>query len=263
MNKRAAMEEGGKKLGDVRAKLYEITRTGMTPWELEQAATRFIKEAGAEPSFTKVKGYHWATCINLNEGIVHGIPTSTIPLKSGDMVTVDVGLYYKGYHTDSAFTKVVGTATKEQVRFLEGGMAALSASLLPIKPGCHVGEIGSATESVLRQYGYYWTRELTGHGVGRELHEEPMIPNHAPLTKAPTPQLVIGQTLAIEVIYCSHPPRLYLEADGWTISSKNDKLTAVFEETVMVTPDGYSLITKPSLSQIVTSGTIGDKQKQQ
>ena len=261
MNKAAAMREGGLHLGKVRQKLYEFTKVGVSPWDIEQKARELIQKVGAEPSFIKVPKYHWATCININESIVHGIPESKKPLEDGDMMTVDVGIYLHGFHTDCAFTKVVGHETPEQVRFLEGGLRALSDSIQAVKPGNRIGDISSATEAALREYGYYCTKELPGHGVGRELHEEPMIPNYAPVDSQTTPQIIVGQTLAIEIIYCSRPPHLYLEEDGWTIAARNDKLTAVFEETVMVTPDGFSIITEPSLFQIVPSGTIQDSHK--
>lgn len=260
MSKTTAMEEGGARLGKVRADLYKHVQVGVSPWEIECLAKELILASGAELSFTKVPGYHWATCINLNEGIVHGIPTSKVGLKSGDLVTVDVGLYFKGYHVDSAFSVVVGDPSPAQTRFLEGGLKALGDSIAAVRPGNHIGDISTSTHNALKHYGYYPTRELTGHGVGQNLHEEPMIPNFAPSHLAKTPQIVVGQTLAIEIIYTSRPPHLYLEEDGWTIASKNDKLTAVFEETVLVTPDGCSIITKPSLSEILSSGTI-QKQK--
>lgn len=261
MNKSAAMREGGQILGEIRRQLYSFTTVGVSPWEIELEAVRLIKATGSEPSFTRVPKYRWATCINLNEGIVHGIPTSTTPLRDGDLVTVDVGLYHHGFHTDSAFSKVVGQISSEQTRFLDAGLATLHDSIQAVKPGSRIGEISQATERSLTAYGYFPTKELTGHGVGRELHEEPMIPNFAPSTLDSTPQIVVGQTLAIEIIYCSRPPRLYLEKDGWTISSRGDTLTAVFEETVMVSPDGCSIITNPSLFQIIPSGTINKLKK--
>lgn len=256
MNRIKAMQEGGKILGQVRQELLKLTQVGVTPWELELAAQKLIKSYGAQLSFNKVPGYKWATCININEGIVHGIPTSKTPFVSGDMVTVDVGVFYDGYHTDSAYTIVVGESTPAQEKFLEAGLYALRQSLYAIKAGVRVGEISRATGAALAKYGVYPTKELTGHGVGRNLHEEPMIPNLLVGKAEKTPQLIESQTLAIEVIYTSKPPSLHLENDGWTISSRNDKLTAVFEETVQVTDSGFLVLTVPSLFQMYSSGTI-------
>lgn len=256
MNKLKAMREGGAILGSVRAALYEFVQVGVSPAEVEALTQKLIKEAGAEVSFDKVPGYKWATCINLNDGIVHGIPTSKLPFQDYDVVTVDVGVYFHGFHTDSAFTKVVGKSTPEIDHFLQAGLSSVQASLSQVKPGKRIGDISLATENSLKSAGYKPTRELTGHGVGRELHEEPMIPNFLSGEISKTPQLVVGQTLAIENIYVQGNPALVLEKDGWTISVKDGKLSAVFEETVEVVEDGFSIMTTPTLFQICQSGTM-------
>lgn len=250
MNKFKAMEIGGGMLGRVRAALNEFTQVGVTPAQIEQKARELIKAEGGELSFTKVPGYRWATCININDGIVHGIPVSTTPLNDGDMVTVDVGVFYQGYHTDAAFTKVVGTATAEQKRFLQAGMEGLKNAIDAVKPGNRIGDISEAMESTLKKYGYRATRELTGHGVGRELHEEPMISNVVVSKREKTPEIKLGQTLAIEIIYVQGKPDLVMEKDGWTISTKDGTLSAVLEETVQVTPGGSIILTTPSLFQM-------------
>lgn len=250
MNKLEAMKIGGAMLGRVRQALYQFTQVGVSPSQIEFKARQLIKAEGGELSFTKVPGYKWATCINLNSGIVHGIPTSQTPLESGDMVTVDVGVYYHGYHTDAAFTKVVGESSKAKDRFLEAGMQGLKNAIAAVKPGAYVGDISFAMESTLKQYGYKPTKELTGHGVGKELHEDPIIPNMVLTPKAKTPVIELGQTLAIEIIYVEGKPTLYLEEDGWTIGTKDGTLSAVHEETVVVTQDGCSILTVPSLFQI-------------
>lgn len=256
MNRLKAMTAGGAILGRVREALLAFTQVGVTPRQIEAEAMRLIRAEGAEPSFTRVPGYRWATCVNLNEGIVHGIPESDQPLVSGDLVTVDVGVYYQGFHTDAAYSLVVGEATPEQTRFLAAGMVTLQRTIEGVRPGVRVGELSRLTQETLAEYGVYASPELTGHGVGRELHEEPMIPNLVTSPIEKSPQLTVGQTIAIEIIYASKPIKLYLEKDGWTISVKNDKLSAVFEETVLVTQDGYSILTKPTLFQIIPSGTI-------
>lgn len=251
MNKLAAMTAGGAMLGRVRADLYQATVVGATPKQIEFLARELIKKEGGELSFTKVPGYHWATCINLNDGIVHGIPTSEVPFKDGDLVTLDVGLYYHGYHTDSAFSKVVGKASAEQKRFLAAGMEGLKNAVAAVRPGNHIGDISAAMDSTTKKYGYACTRELTGHAVGRELHEEPMISNVVLGPRENTPKIVEGQTLAIEIIYVQGKPDLVMEKDGWTISTRDGKLSAVFEETVVVKEGGSSILTTPSLFQIL------------
>ena len=255
-DKLSSMREGGAILGQVREALFHFTQVGVTPAQVEAEAQRLIHAAGAEVSFDKVKNYHWATCITINDGVVHGIPTSTKPFADGDMVMVDVGVYYRGYHTDSAFTKIVGQSTPAKDRFLEAGLVAMERAINQVKSGHHIGAISQAMQDTLDEYGYRATRELTGHGVGKQLHEEPMIPNVVVSELTKTPKMYSGQTLAIEIIYVEGKPDLILEADGWTISTKDGKLSAVFEETVEVTGDGFSILTKPTLFQMLPSGTI-------
>ncbi|MEI6690502.1 MAG: type I methionyl aminopeptidase [bacterium] len=255
-DKLASMREGGLILGMVREALYHFTQIGVTPKEVEAEAQRLIKEAGAQVSFDKVPGYHWATCITINDGVVHGIPISETKFIDGDKVMVDVGVYFKGYHTDSAFTKIVGKSNPSKDRFLKAGMEALMNSIKVVRSGAYIGEISEAMQHTLDGYGYKATRELTGHGVGKNLHEEPMIPNVIVSVTNKTPKMYSGQTLAIEIIYVEGKPDLVLEDDGWTISTKDGKLSAVFEETVEVTGDGFSILTKPTLSQMLSSGTI-------
>jgi methionyl aminopeptidase len=251
MNKLAAMTTGGAMLGRVRQGLYQATIVGATPKQIEFLARELIKKEGGELSFTKVEGYHWATCININDGIVHGIPTSEVPFKDGDLVTVDVGVFYRGFHTDSAFSKVVGTVNAEQKRFLAAGMEGLKNAIAAVKPGNRIGDISEAMDTTTKKYGYSCTRELTGHGVGKELHEEPMISNVKIGPREKTPEIMEDQTLAIEIIYTQGKPDLVMEKDGWTISTRDGKLSAVFEETVAVTGDGSIILTTPSLFQIL------------
>jgi len=256
MSKLSKMRIGGEIHGNTRKAIYDYVDIGITPSQVEAKTVELILAADAEIGFAKVKGYNWATCINVNSSTVHGIPTSNTPFADGDVVTVDLGVYYHGYHLDGAFTKVVGTASKEAQLIIDGGLATLQAALEQVKPGNRIGHISRATEQTLKSYGLSPFQELTGHGVGRELHEDPMIPNYLDVVIETTPQIVIGQTLAIEMIYTAGKPELVLEENGWTISTKDDKLSGVFEETVEVTHDGYSILTKPTLSQITKSGKI-------
>ncbi len=245
----AGVREACKRLGEVTAQIYDFVQVGVSPWEIEQEARRLIKAQGGQPSFMTVDDYQWATCINLNNGVVHGIPISKEPLVSGDLVTVDLGLLLNGFHSDNAFSKVVGQSTPEKDRFLQAGREAIQAALNQVKSGAYVGSISQATENVLRKYGYSPAIGLTGHGVGRHLHEDPMIPCLLTEKIEHTPRIRRGQTLAIEIIYLQGSPELVLLEDDWTIVSRDGKLAAVFEETVEVTDDGYSILTYPALFQ--------------
>jgi methionyl aminopeptidase len=241
MNQIEAMKIGGAMLGRVRKALYDFTQVGITPKEIEFKARELIKAEGGELSFTKVPSYRWATCVNINTGIVHGIPESVKPLKDGNLVTVDVGVFYHGFHTDAAFSKVVGISTPAKDRFLKAGLEGLQNAIHAVKPGGYIGDITLAMDSTLKKYGYSATKELTGHGVGKELHQDPLISNVVLGPRENTPVMTLGQTLAIEIIYVEGKPALVLEADGWTISTKDGTLSAVQEETVVVTQDGCSI----------------------
>lgn len=248
-NKLEAMREGGAKLGKITEKLFSYAEPGVTPKQIEQKAQELISQNKGKPSFATVENYKWTTCINLNSGVVHGIPESTKPLKDGDLLTVDIGFLYKGHHTDNAFTKVIGSSTPEKDKFVQAGKQATRNALQTIKPGARAGHISQAIQQTLEKAGYTPARGLTGHGVGKDLHEEPTIPCHLSQPLEETPKLKRGQTLAVEIIYLAGSPELLVDSDDWTISAKDDKLSAVFEETVEVTQDGFSILTKPALFQ--------------
>ncbi len=249
MDRLTAMREGGKKLGEIRLALFEAVKIGTSPSEIENLAQNLIKNSGGTPSFTTVRDYKWATCITLNNGVVHGIPTSTEAFIDGDVVMVDVGLLFEGFHTDCAFTKLVGQKDNAKLRFLQAGKEALSAAISLVKPGAYIGSISQAYQRVLASYNFTPARGLTGHGVGKTLHEEPMIPCLLLEEIEHTPRLRKGQTLALEIIYMEGSSDMELAPDGWTIYTKDGKLSAVFEETVEVTGDGRSILTEPALFQ--------------
>ncbi|MBI2268074.1 MAG: type I methionyl aminopeptidase [Candidatus Blackburnbacteria bacterium] len=227
------VREGGQRLARIKDELRQMVCPSVTPIEIERRAECLILEAGGQPSFKMVRGYRWATCININEGVVHGIP-GKVPFKEGDIVTVDVGIFYKGFHSDSAFTLVVGQPSKERQSFLGAGKEALRRSIKEAKQGNRIADISRTIQEVLEKRGYSPVYELTGHGIGRQLHEDPQIPCFLEGDPCRSPLIPEGAVLAIEVIYTQGSPRLVLSDDGWTISTKDGKIGAVFEETVAV-----------------------------
>ncbi len=237
------MVEGGQKLAQVRRQLAEGAQPGVKLIELEKQADQWLQAAGGKAAFKLVKGYHWATCINVNQGVVHGIPGEYV-IQDGDIVSIDVGLFYKGYNTDTSVTVGAGEISKEGQTFLQTGRLALKKSIAAAKPGRHVWHISRAMQEVVEGAGYAVVRSLTGHGVGKDLHQIPNIPCYAIGGPKDTPELKIGQTLAIEVIYTLGNPELTTEADGWTISTRDGKIAALFEETIAVTETGPVVLTK-------------------
>jgi len=237
------MKEGGQKLALVFAEVVKRIKPGVSLEKLDDLAEELIIKQGGFPSFKTVKGYRWTTCININEGVVHGIPNG-YQIKEGDLVSLDIGMLYKGLHTDMARTLWVqnpkskfsaSPAGRQNPKFLEAGKEALKEAIKAAKAGNRVGHISAAMEKVIRRFGFNPVKELTGHGVGKKLHEDPQIPIFFSKPIAKTPVLKPGMTLAIEVIYTWGKPDLVLAEDGWTIETADGKPAGLFENTVLVT----------------------------
>jgi len=237
------MKEGGRKLALVFAEVVKKIKPGVRLEQLDRLAEELIIKQGGFPSFKTVEGYHWATCININEGVVHGIPND-YQIKGGDLVSLDMGMLYGGLHTDMARTLWVKNSKSEILRrgkdrqnskFLKTGKEALKSAIKATKAGKRIGHISAAMEKVIRKAGFSPVEDLTGHGVGRKLHEEPQIPCFLDKLINQTSVLQQGMTLAIEVIYTWGRPDLALADDGWTIKTADGKLAALFENTVLVT----------------------------
>jgi methionyl aminopeptidase len=237
------MVEGGKKLARVKKILGEVVKEGVKASEIEELAVKLIKEEGAEASFKKVPGYHWATCVNVNEGLVHGIPTSGLIFKKGDLVSIDVGIYFKGFHTDTSISVGIDL-TPENRKFLNVGQEALNKALKSVKVGNYVYDISKAIEDFIEGAGYATIKALVGHGVGRELHEEPQIPCFMPGKREESPQIMPGMVLAVEVMYAMGSDKVELDKDGWTIATHDGKISGLFEETVAVTNKGSKVLTR-------------------
>lgn len=247
------MHEGGAKLGAILQKLLVRAEVGVSLLDLEALAVQLIGEAGGEPSFKTVKGYKWATCLCVNDVVVHGIPTPYV-LKDGDMLTIDVGLLYKGFHTDTAWTKLIQgrqssdishQIEKTKEKFLKIGEEALWEAVKQAKAGNRIGHISQAIQKIIEGAGYGIVRTLVGHGVGQELHEAPQVPGFLKGQTSETPELVAGQTLAIEIIYAMGSGAVvYPNDDGWSIASRDGSLTAVFEHTIVITGGEPHVLTK-------------------
>ena len=231
------MAEGGRKLAEIRDEISRQVQPGISTGQLDTMAEKMIIKAGGKPSFKMVPGYAWATCINLNETVVHGIPGEE-KIKKGDKVGIDVGMFYKGYHTDTSVT--VGGPEK----FLEVGRLALKKAAEQASPGKRIMDISKMMQETVEGAGYSVVRALTGHGIGRKLHEEPAIPCFAMGKYEHSPFLVSGMVLAIEVMYNEGAAEVaYKNDDGWTIVTADDKISGLFEHTVAVTGDGPVVLT--------------------
>ena len=220
--------------------LQQFIKEGITTDELNNLAHKFILEQDATPSFLNYDGYPKSICVSVNEQVVHGIP-SDYKLKKGDLVSIDIGACYKGYHGDSAWTYFVGEPTEDIKRLMEGTKAALYEGLKAVKPGNHIGDIGTAVENCAKKYNLSVVRELVGHGVGTDVHEEPEVPNFSMKYRGPV--LKEGMVIAIEPMLNLGSRHVVMEEDEWTISTYDKKPSAHYEHTVLVTKDGYEILT--------------------
>lgn len=235
------MVEGGKKLRQIKEKLRNEIKTGISADYINYLAERLIKKAGGEPSFKMVPKYRWTTCVNVNEGVVHGVPRKETIFKEGDIVSVDLGIFYKGFHTDSSFTIGINP-TKSVLEFLKTGEVALAAAINVVKPGNRIYDISSAIENAIKAKGYSPIRALVGHGIGKGLHEEPQIPCFTEGERIETPEIPERTVFAIEVMYCQGKADVVSKDDRWTIVTADAKIAALFEETVAATKNGPMVI---------------------
>ncbi len=245
----AVMREGGKRLHGILQKLLEASTPGVSLLDIDALADELIATSGGTASFKTVKGYKWATCLCVNEVVVHGIPTS-YRLKDGDILTIDIGLVYQGLHTDTAWTKIItnnesGIMNNEKKHFLEIGKKALERGIGQAKAGNRVGNISKVIQETIEGAGYSIVKSLVGHGVGRELHEEPQVPNYQRGAIENTPVLQEGMTIAVEPIYAMGRGEIvYENDDGWTLATRDRSLTAVFEHSIAITEENPIVLTQ-------------------
>ena len=233
------MQTGGKMLAETLWEVMKHLRPGVSEVEIDKLAEELILKKGGEPGFKKVEGYKHAICVSTNDVVVHGIPTN-YKFKEGDVVGIDCGVFYRGFHTDMSETKIVGKSSNKSVKkFLEVGEKALNAGIKQAVLGNHVGHISKAIQDIVEgEGGYSVVRSLVGHGVGRDLHEEPEIPGyiHGKIEKSPL--LREGMVIAVEVIYNMGGADLSLDDDGWTLRTRDGSLAGLFERTIAITKNG-------------------------
>lgn len=218
----------------------KLIKPGITTKYLNDEAEKFIRENGGIPSFLNYKGFKGSICTSVNDEIVHGIPGNRI-LKNGDIISVDIGVLKDGYHSDSARTYPVGDIDKEKERLIYHTEKMLYVGLKEIKAGVHLHNIGAAIEKYAKKHGYSVVKELVGHGIGKSLHEDPDVPNYG--KKNTGIVLKEGMVLAVEPMINSGLRHINLLEDEWTITTRDGKPSAHFEHTVVVTKNGYEILT--------------------
>ena len=239
------MAEGGKILADTVAMLSERVAPGISTLDLDTLAELFIRSHdNAVPAFKGLYGFPGSICTSINEEIVHGIPSRKRVLREGDLVSIDVGVGYKGFFTDSAATVAVGETDDESKRLLAVTVEALEAGIAAATMGNHIGDIGAAIQQVGEGAGFSVVRELVGHGIGTEFHEEPQVPNYGKPKRLM--KLSPGLTIAIEPMVNAGTPRTRTMPDRWTIVTADGSRSAHFEHTVAITDQGPRVLTRRS-----------------
>jgi methionyl aminopeptidase len=237
------MAEGGRILGLTLQKLRTSVRPGMSTHELDGIAESFIRgHDGATPAFKGLYGFPGSICASINDEIVHGIPSKKRVLKEGDIVSLDVGVGYKGFFTDSAVTVAVGGVDPATERLLDVTARSLEAGIKAAVVGNHIGDIGAAVQAVVEAAGFSVVRDLVGHGIGVEFHEEPQVPNYGKPKRRE--KLVPGLTIAIEPMVNVGGPATRTLSDRWTIVTADGSRSAHFEHTVAVTDNGPRVLTR-------------------
>lgn len=235
------LREAGKVVGLCHKYLQQFIKPGISTKELDILAKKFIESKGCTCSFEGLYGFPGSICISLNDEVVHGIPGPRT-LKNGDIVKLDIGACYEGYHGDSAWSYIVGEGNPRDIKLLERTEASLMAGLEAIKDGCTTGDIGHAVQKVAHKYNLGIVKELVGHGVGDKVHLEPDVPNYGVERKGPV--LHTGNVIAVEPMLNLGTPDIYMLDDDWTIVTDDEENSAHFEHTVLVTDTGYEILTR-------------------
>lgn len=237
----AAMRESGRMLATVLAKLSKNISAGMSTKDLDDIAKAEVKSLGGQPAFLGYGGFPNVLCVSVNDEVVHGIPRETHIIHDGDVVSLDFGVSYRSMITDSAITVIVGKGAKQAVDLVRATRESLESGIWAIKGNAQIGDIGAAVQAVLDKGGYGIVRDLVGHGVGHEIHEEPNIANYG--KKGMGAFLQPGMTIAVEPMATLGGYKVVTDPDNWTIRTADGSLAAHFEHTILVTQDGAEVLT--------------------
>ena len=238
----SAMIEAGRITGEALLVAREHVREGVSTKELDTLIRNHIEKCGAKPSFLGYCGFPGSACISINDEVIHGIPSAKKILRDGDIVKIDVGAYYKGYHGDSANTFPVGTVSEEAETLIRVTKESFQKGIETLGPGSRLGDLGAAVDGYVRQFGFSAVRKFVGHGIGRDLHEVPDVPNYGIAGRGQ--RIYTGMVIAVEPMINAGTYDVIQLDDGWTIKTADGKLSAHYEHTLAVTDNGVVLLTK-------------------
>ena len=239
----ALMREAGRISANALKLAGKAVEPGVTTEEIDRIARKYIESCGATPNFLHYNGFPATACISVNDEVIHGIPKKNRVLKAGDIVSIDLGAQIHGYHGDNAYTFPCGDISKEAQALLDATQESLYCAIKAAVPGGRLGDISSAVQKYVEARGYSVVREFVGHGVGASLHEDPSVPNYR--TPGRGVRLLPGMTLAIEPMINAGKKEVHVLADGWTVKTNDGSLSAHFEHSVAITPDGPVILTQP------------------
>ena len=235
------MKEAGRITGEALLVARDHVRPGISTYELDRLVRESIEKAGAKPSFLGYGGFPGSACISINDEVIHGIPSKKRFLEEGDVVKIDVGAFYKGFHGDSARTIAVGRVSDEAAKLIEVTRASFFAGIDQLKVGGRLGDVGSAIDGLVVANGFSTVKRYIGHGIGRELHESPDVPNYG--TPGRGTRLCAGLVIAIEPMVNVGTETVRELSDGWTVKTADGSLSAHYENTVALTGDGIINLT--------------------
>ena len=235
------MREAGRLLSRVHDELGAAIRPGMSTLEIDQLGEKLIRSFGCVPNFLHYNGYPASICVSVNDEVVHGIPKKDRILQEGDIVSLDAGLIYQGYHSDAARTHAVGKISPQAQQLIEVTRQSFFEGIKMAREGCHLHDISNAIDAYVSRFGYGIVRDLVGHGIGTSLHEDPQIPNFAQKRKGV--RLQAGMTLAVEPMINAGGWEVDFLNDGWTVVTRDGSLSAHYENTILVTGGEPEILT--------------------
>lgn len=234
------MREAGRILAIVHEELEKFIKPGISTWDIDKKGYDLIKSFGCEPSFLNYNGFPGSICVSIDDEVVHGIPNKKHLLREGNIVSLDAGVIYKGYHSDAARTYGVGEISKEAQRLIDVTKQSFFEGMQFAKAGNHLHDISKAIQQCVESNGFSVVRDLVGHGIGKNLHEEPEVPNYKTVGRGP--KLVSGMTLAIEPMVNAGSYDIWWLEDDWTVVTQDGALSAHYENTILITEDGPEIL---------------------
>lgn len=234
------MKKANEIVRDTLLLMQENIKEGMTTKQLDTLAHNFIIKCGATPSFLGYGGFPASICSSINEQVVHGIPSSKVVIKDGDIVSIDVGSIYKGYNGDAARTFLIGNVSEEKKQLVKVTEQSFFEGFKTLKEGCRLGDLGSAIQTYAESFGYGVVRVMVGHGIGKNMHEDPEVPNYG--NAGHGMRLKAGMTIAIEPMINLGTPDVEILSDGWTCVTRDRRASAHYENTVVITPNGAEIL---------------------